>query len=165
MSNAKEPGWAFKKPPSPTPPRLTTASASSTPISPPSSPTAARPRKWFLILSASILIVGLGFLGLVSWVMENDPRLSEKAREADLYRACQAYVSARLKAPSTAHFAAEPKIDKNHGITGLEGRWLLIFDVEAQNPFGVMLRETYACAISPDTGVVDRVANSKGKSL
>jgi len=57
-------------------------------LSPPS-PTPTRPRKWFLILSASILIVGLGFLGLVSWVMENDPRLSERAREAHVYQACR----------------------------------------------------------------------------
>jgi hypothetical protein len=58
--------------------------------------------------------------------------------------ACEFYIKARLKVPSTARFADFPAIVRND-----DGSYVVKGEVDAQNAFGVMLRKPYICSVGP----------------
>lgn len=62
--------------------------------------------------------------------------LSEESRAVE---ACEEDVRARLKAPSTAEFVDDPRV-----VEGADG-YQVTGQVDAQNGFGAMIRNTYTC--------------------
>lgn len=91
-----------------------------------------------LLIVAAVVLGGAAFLGSAYGIASptRDP-----ARGAE--RACEQFIEARLKAPSTARFPRETVSKNTVGAYVVEGQ------VDAQNGFGAMIRMDYTCTVSP----------------
>ena len=79
--------------------------------------------------------VGLGAL------MLGGPSAPAGPDDMDALTVCQQFVEKQLKAPSTAEFSG-------HIIKNSNPDWTVTGDVDAENAFGVMLRNRYVCNVS-----------------
>lgn len=84
-------------------------------------------------------------------IIENQPSTERYLTEKDtdeLYETCKNRVFTSLKAPATAKFG---DYDRNLKNNWYKGDYLIVFDVDAQNSYGALIRKKYMCRISPNT--------------
>lgn len=109
---------------------------------------------------------GLGCLGLIAFAIiigllddgESKPA-SFQDKQLMAGRVCEKYVRASLKAPSTADFG-----DKQTVSLG-DDSFQVVGQVDAQNSFGAMIRNTYTCKTRFGGGVGDAVYSNANWTL
>lgn len=65
--------------------------------------------------------------------------------EAGARTACEQFVTNAIKTPSTAKFPDGARVEKNP-----VGAYVVTGEVDAQNGFGAMIRQTYTCTVTHD---------------
>jgi len=103
-----------------------------------------------LVLAAACLALagcggGDGVAAGASSATESSSRLaSEDERRQVAYDACVEAVTEQLKAPATAEFAALEDVE----VTEKSAGYTLRGDVDAQNGFGALIRNSYTCDVT-----------------
>lgn len=68
---------------------------------------------------------------------------------SDAWYICQDFIKDKLKAPSTAEFEVR---NKNHIIDEGDNTFTITMNVDAENSFGAMIRDTFYCRVHYTTG-------------
>jgi len=116
------------------------------PSIPPVVPQAPK-KKSHLALYLVLAIVGICLIvfiiGSIPGNLNNNDK-SHLSTSAEIV--CQKFVTARLKAPSTAKFPSTTE-QSVHTITGQTDAFRVISYVDAENSFGAMIRNYYTCDV------------------
>lgn len=66
---------------------------------------------------------------------------------------CKQHIYLQLKAPATASFSAKHRLKTNW----YKGKYVVGFDVDAQNSYGALIRTSFTCLINVDTRTIDEL--------
>jgi len=113
--------------------------------------------------SLMVKIITFVFVVLVGWGVvsffgsSSEPKQLEQPTESYAYVHCKYNVEQRLKSPSTADFGSINQTAISQLRKGMRGKkheiqYLVTGYVDSQNSFGAMLRSTYRCKITGQTG-------------
>lgn len=106
--------------------------------------------KWVLIVFVSFLILS----GIISTCQDENPTPKtevqiEQDREISAYTVSKDFIKKTLKAPSTAKFAHTYGEDPATVKKLENGNYRVVMWVDAQNAFGVMLRNRFVIEVKP----------------
>lgn len=90
-------------------------------------------------------IVVAAMLGssLLASCSASDPTQDETTKKFDAERVCKDFVKDQLKAPSTADFS-------DVTTTGAVDRYTVVGNVDSENSFSAMIRNTFVCKVRLD---------------
>ena len=96
-----------------------------------------------LLFSAALMIPN-------AWAASKPPLTNEEMVAA--YDQSVSYISARLKAPSTAQFCSleQARFGRGRNWPSKAPAIIVKLTVDAQNSYGAMLRSNFTCKVSPD---------------
>lgn len=119
-----------------------------------------RPRSYVVeIASAAILLLVVALCALVNR-SGSRTEIDSKGDDVSAALACQEFVKARLKAPTTADFPLPYKAPLTTR-SGVTGGWRWSAYVDAQNAFGAMIRTRFVCDVhkvaGDDTYLLDSI--------
>lgn len=103
-----------------------------------------RLRAWFAAASGrtrGFLVIGV-IVGLLAISAGYQAIVEPIQRKGDAEQACQGYIEQALRAPASAEFGefeTEERTEYGYTVTG---------DVDSQNGFGALLRNSYTCKVN-----------------
>lgn len=75
------------------------------------------------------------------------------ADEQEFEKLCKAHIYNQLKAPATSRFSQKHALKTNW----YKGKYVVGFDVDAQNSYGALIRTGFTCLINTESKTIDEL--------